>query len=267
MTPLTRRVTIGADPEFFVVNQKGRVLSAIGLLGGTKDSPAKVEYGAVQEDNVLAELNIDPASTEEEFVHNICAVRTTLNLLLPDGMYTKVITSHEYQELELKSFGQQALEFGCDPDYNAYTMSPNPAPSARSNLRTAGGHIHVGYTNPDPFSSCDLVMAMDLLLGIPSVLMDPDTRRRSMYGRAGALRYKEYGVEYRTLSNFWLEHEKLISWAYRNAVRAVNECDDLVCVEECTTGGVSWDEIQDTINNSDRENARRIVELCDLEVI
>lgn len=268
MTPLNRKITVGADPELFIVDGKGMVGSAIGLLGGTKEVPRVVPRGAVQEDNVLAEFNIDPASTEEEFVHNLNAVRTTLNLLLPEGLYTSVLTSHEYDEDVLTSFGPQALEFGCDPDFNAYTGSVNPPPGARTTLRTAGGHIHVGYPRANQLDSNDVIRAMDLFLGVPSVLLDNDTRRRSLYGRAGACRYKNYGVEYRTLSNFWLGSNELMSWAYRQTLRAVDAAlsGDLIDEEKETTMGCEWGHIQSIINNSDRQEASKLLQQLDQEV-
>lgn len=267
MTPLIRKLTIGADPEVFVcLADKDTPASAIGLLGGTKEAPRAVDFGAVQEDNVLAEFNIEPASTEDEFVHNINAVHTTLRLLLPDGLYTKVISSHEYSLEELESFGKQAMEFGCDPDFSAYTGQANDAPSARSTLRTAGGHIHVGYENPNPFDSYDIARAMDLFLGIPSVLMDHDTRRRSMYGQAGACRLKSYGVEYRVLSNFWLGNDDLMRWAYRQTIRAAQEAERVVDEGSGTTYEVPWGRIQEIINTSDKRAAEELVRYCDLEV-
>ena len=45
---------------------------------------------------------------------------------------------------------------------------------------------------------------LDWYLGAWSLKMDPDPTRRLLYGKAGACRYKPYGVEYRVLSNFWL---------------------------------------------------------------
>ena len=39
---------------------------------------------------------------------------------------------------------------------------------------------------------------MDLFLGVPSILIDPDTERRKMYGKAGDYRLKEYGRRNKT---------------------------------------------------------------------
>ena len=260
------KVLIGSDPELFVFNgdQPG---SAIGILGGTKEHPRVVERGAVQEDNVLAEFNIDPAATEDEFVQNIIAVRTTLDLLLPHGMYTKVMSSVEYPKEVLAGFGEQALVFGCDPDFNPYTMSENGAPDSSSTLRTAGGHIHIGYDDHNTDRNLDIVQTLDVLLGVPSVLMDGDTRRRSMYGKPGAYRPKPYGVEYRVLSNFWLRSEELMRWAYRTAVKSVEASKEAIDVEKETTFGIPWSVVQAVLNNSDIDAAHEIVKSLGLEVV
>lgn len=60
------------------------------------------------------------------------------------------------------------------------------------------GHIHIGYNNPEIEKSVDIIKAMDLFLGIPSILMDKDTLRRSRYGKAGAFRFKSYGKRKKT---------------------------------------------------------------------
>lgn len=212
-------ITIGADPEVFVTSD-GIIVPVVGHLGGTKALPLPVAKGAVQEDNVLAEFNIDPARTSSEFVGNLKAVMGQLKEKL-HPLDIDIVSSHRFTKDMLLRSGRQALAFGCDPDYNAYTGKKNNAPSPRTVLRTAGGHIHVGYDNPTPEMNRNIVRAMDVFLGLPSVLLDDDKDRRMMYGQAGAYRDKDYGVEYRTLSNFWLKHTSLMKWAYDNTIIAV----------------------------------------------
>ena len=95
---------------------------------------------------------------------------------------------------------------------------------------------------------------MDKFLGVPSVLRDSGTLRRKLYGGAGAFRFKNYGVEYRTLSNFWIFDESNIQWAYRGTEQALNFV---------ANGGVISDEegqlIQQCINTSDVELAEYLV--------
>ena len=214
---------IGADPEVFVTNN-GEIVSAIGLIGGTKEKPIPVPNGALQEDNVLAEFNIDPANSLHAFVKNIASVMNSLKQALPEGYDIAIQTSHHFTEDYLLAQPPSALEFGCNPDMNAYTGQQNSAPDAcATTLRTAGGHIHVSYPNPTPERSFEIVRNMDLLLGIPSVCLDLDNERRQLYGTAGACRIKAYGVEYRTLSNFWLRSPELIQWAYTTAMNALQD--------------------------------------------
>jgi len=55
---------------------------------------------------------------------------------------------------------------------------------------------------------------MDLFVGFRLAEVDKDTRRRELYGKAGAIRFKPYGIEYRTPSNYWImsEHNIAAVW-------------------------------------------------------
>jgi len=70
-------ITIGADPEFFLL-YNDEPISVEGKLGGTKRKPKPIdEFGNMyQEDNVAVEFNICPSKTKEEFRQNIKKVLT-----------------------------------------------------------------------------------------------------------------------------------------------------------------------------------------------
>ena len=90
----------------------------------------------------------------------------------------------------------EAQMFGCEPDFDAWRECVNEKPCADDkNLRSAGGHIHVGsdlaISNP-----VAVIRAMDLFLGVPSTQLDAGTLRRELYGKAGCFRAKSYGAEY-----------------------------------------------------------------------
>lgn len=264
-------ILVGADPELFVCDAEGKPVSAIGLVGGDKADPRRVEKGGLQEDNVLAEFNIDPASSEDEFVENIQTVVEILRGVLPHGIrIAEGLSSHEFDLQYLEEQGERAMVFGCDPDFDAYRMEVNPRPQgAGSGLRTAGGHIHLGYTDTDDFvSAARAARYCDLYLGVPSVLLDSDQRRRQLYGGPGAFRVKRYGMEYRTLSNFWIMQEGMIRWAYRNAVAAAraameneNEDDELLF---SPSEVVPAEVVRRAIGEGDRSLAEKIVNRCSI---
>jgi len=108
-----------------------------------------------------------------------------------------------------------------DPDLNVYLKQQNESPSSNTTLRTCGGHIHIGYDNPSIETSEKIVYAMDMMLGLDSIILDSDVKRRSMYGKAGSFRFKPYGLEYRTLSNFWIKNDKSIEWTYDRTIKAI----------------------------------------------
>lgn len=205
----------GCDPEAFVLGPYGVAVSAAGLLPGTKAEPFKVEFGAVQVDGMAAEFNIDPVSNFKDFNRNISTVMAQLEKMLPAGHTLSVVPFMRFSEEAFAAAPDEAKELGCSPDFNAWTGAVNPPPADPDDplMRCAAGHIHLSWTPPDAVNladpqhimNCrDIVKQLDWYLGGWSVRMDKDPTRRNLYGRAGACRFKPYGVEYRVLSNFWI---------------------------------------------------------------
>lgn len=248
-----KTVLIGADPEMFVKDSTtNEIVSAIGLIPGTKDEPYSIDLGcAVQTDNVMVEFCIPPANNPEDFIKSIEYAKNSLDAMLPDNITTVVQASAVLDPKYLKS--KEAQTFGCDPEFSVYTISIIDPPDARGNLRSAGGHIHIGYENPDAFTNMRIVMAMDLFLGIPSIILDKDRDRKKMYGAPGSFREKHYGVEYRTLSNFWLESKESMEWAFRESMRAVKFVFDDNTLDDDTIT-----DIQLAISNQDIDLACKI---------
>lgn len=207
-------VKIGADPELFVFNNTlQKHVSAHDLLPGTKSKPFIVPGGAVQVDGTAAEFNIDPAETFEEFDANIDSVLTYLQMMLPDDCELRADPVVVWDEDYFNTLPFVATELGCMPDFDAWTGRRNPKPKLKEmpTLRTAAGHIHIGFTEnasiQDPAhirAAQRMAQLMDWHVGVWSTQVDLDKTRRLLYGKAGACRYKTYGVEYRTLSNFWV---------------------------------------------------------------
>lgn len=220
---------VGADPEVFV-KQGGKFVSAHGLVKGTKEEPFVVNKGAVQVDGMALEFNIDPANNAKEFQENIQTVLSILDGMVPDHELVPVPTA-TFGKKYMSTVPKEALELGCDPDYNAWDDGKtNPKPNGAADFRTGAGHIHIGWcegvdiTNPEHLEACMMVVKqLDWTLGLLSTLYDGDTKRRELYGSWGAFRPKSYGVEYRVLSNAWLRSPELVDWVYETVDKAVQD--------------------------------------------
>ena len=219
-------VAFGADPELFLMDHDGKYKSAIGLIGGTKEFPRPIDdYGsAVQEDNVAVEFNIIPAMSRAEFRRNVEFVMAYLAKHAESmALRLAVVPAAFFDESELDN--PQAQRFGCDPDFNVWTKAKNSRPELTGDmtrLRSCGGHIHVSWSRPQTDDQTTLIKAMDLFLGCTSVEYDGDKLRRELYGKAGAFRFKPYGVEYRVLSNFWIKSPEMVDWAYDQTEMAID---------------------------------------------
>ena len=234
----------GCDPELFVLNTEGRVVSAHDLLPGTKDEPFKVPYGAIQVDGTAAEFNIDPVENFEDFDRNIVEVMKSLFSFLPKGYKLSAVPSVKYDIEEWERIPPAAKVLGCNPDFNGWTNEQNPSPKPTGDLervRTASGHLHIGWTQDVDLSKdiehlnhcSDLVKQLDWYLGYWSLFTDKNNIRRTLYGQAGACRYKSYGVEYRVLSNFWLTNKALRRDVWDRMNQAIWDMSVLYLPEKC----------------------------------
>jgi hypothetical protein len=206
--------TFGSDPEFLLM-KGGKYYSAIGIVKG--DRQYRLDMGGHQfyYDNVLAECAIKPGKNRAEVLKNFQDCFT---------LYTKMVkpyklhiqASQEFPESQMQT--KEAREVGCVEEWDAYTLQVIEPPKGvikKSNFRTAGGHIHLGGGGvlQNSWEKPFVVYMLDLFLGIPSVFMEQDKTskdRRSVYGLAGSHREKDYGLEYRPLSAFWLESPRQV---------------------------------------------------------
>ena len=224
--------SIGADPEVFCINEKKQFISAVGKFGGTKLRPKPIGKGcAVQEDNVAVEFNIPPATDAGSFIKSITFALGKIEKLARRSKLSLSITaSTSFNAKQLRS--RAAKQFGCEADFNAWTYLENPRPQSRDQtLRTAGGHIHIGWLN-EKLDDILVARACDVYLAAPLAQVDPDKRRRELYGKAGAMRFKPYGLEYRVLSNYWLRSETLMRWVYAQTNRAIQHVKNGMPVDE-----------------------------------
>ena len=225
-----QKILVGADPELFVKDAKGRFRSAHNMIAGTKADPFPVACGAYQVDGMAVEFNIHPAATPEEFQNNIERVMQQMEEALPKGHTMHCVPTATFHGNHIRVQPEEATQLGCEPDYNAYTMKENPKPNGKVNFRTASGHVHIGFCDDADVMSEDhmlkcamLVRHLDVFLGLPSLLWDNDKKRRELYGKAGAFRPKKYGVEYRSLSNAWLRDPALIQYVFNQVQKAVED--------------------------------------------
>lgn len=193
---------------------------------------------------------------------------------------------------ELDSLSEASKIFGCAPSTNVYSTGKDKTSKIEVDpkkylSRSAGGHIHLGnayhiYLNKDgtPKYNDDkaflgasqiairtekalkgdvetMVKILDIVVGNTCVLIDRDpsnAERRKNYGSAGEHRCKSYGVEYRTLSNFWLRSYQLMSFVTgmcRHAVLLVDQSVPENNYVKAILDAVDIDDVVKAINTND----------------
>lgn len=289
-------LTMGGDPELFLFNKKtGRHTDAARLLPG-KDAPIKFstqnEYqehntsGAMHSDGFLAEFTINPSYCRLLLMDNmqICLYRAMQKL--PTSVHLDPSTATvELTKDELGDLHESSKIFGCEKDFCAYSENGS-APRDASDFvyRSSGGHLHFNIGTQGKEVMEKVVKMLDILVAVPAVTIarqnGMEKLRRTFYGRAGSYRIKTArkngydGLEYRTLSNFFMMHRVLFSWVYGQARAAIqlimkpswsyNESQNKDIINNILKICPSED-AEKIINNADFESAMAVTkELIDL---
>lgn len=263
---------LGSDPELMLVDAGGNLKSAIPIVAEGKGAGRPLDDTAentVLHDNVLVEFNTKPADTEEEFVATIGSVLKGVGKLVKgEDLSLLLKAAADYPEAELQH--PEAQEFGCEPDFCAYKLLMNevPAEAAAKPFRSAGGHLHIGKGEDeelnaildDPMGKISVVKAVDAFCVLTETFLDrrPESAsRRELYGRAGSHRPKDYGVECRALSNWWLaspQHTQLVHQLTAAALEVVMEGRLGEVIE--ALGGE--ENLQEVINKAQVKEARKL---------
>lgn len=208
-------LSLGSDPEFMIMKD-GKHYSAIPIVKGSITSKIARKGHFFYWDNVLAECAIKPARSKAEMVDNFRECFTEFaDIVKPYKLVAQA--SQMYPDSELTT--KESRTAGCAPDMCAYEVRKKKPPCGiieQTNFRTGGGHVHIGHEilHDSHWESVIGVRLMDLFIGIPALFMDHDptsAKRREVYGQAGRYRPKPYGLEYRSLGNFWLASPTLVS--------------------------------------------------------
>lgn len=220
-------IYMGSDPEFFF-EKDGKIIGAEKVLSkfnGTFHS----ERGQVIIDGVQAELNPDPSYCRNIASSNIASTMVALEKVLPEGVTINLEQTVPVSKKELESLIPDNRCFGCTPSFNVYGDNPIGIKDASKYYkRSAGGHIHIGVygeTTKELLDPVQLVPLLDILVGNTAVLLDRsegNIERRKNYGRAGEYRVPPHGLEYRTLSNFWLYNHTLMHLMFGLVRQAVS---------------------------------------------
>ena len=232
---IQQKVVFGCDPEFFF-EKKGKVIGSEkvldidkGYLVGTGQGNSTYDYGLYSKfvvDGVQAELNPKPNGCRANLANEISqCFKMLYNKINPDKeLSVNFGTTIKIDKKELMSLNEKSRKFGCMPSKNINPKSENVVnlkDPTKYRFRSAGGHIHLGVEyQGDPTAIVfrepeRLVRMMDIIVGNTCVLIDRNPgnkERRKVYGKAGEYRTPEHGVEYRTLSNFWLRSYPLMSF-------------------------------------------------------
>ncbi len=237
------KVSLGADPEFFFKTIRGAVVEATRFIKPNERnvivawSPmsafgVNASGATLISDGIQGEFNIKAATCRANIANNFKNIFISMNKYCKDNKvklsFDEVVTIPAKRFKKMPSY---CKEFGCKPSFNVYNKGKNKVSvinvdPMEYNIRSAGGHIHIGFpeTIYDYYfeelkfdfkkQKNQLIKVLDLLVGNTCVIFDSNplnAERRKHYGKAGEYRIKDYGIEYRTLSNFWLKDYKLMS--------------------------------------------------------
>lgn len=272
----TQDLMLGCDPEFFF-KKDGEIIGSEKVI--PEAGLVNFDSGNLVRDGVQAELNPKAMYCRAQLAGNIRQIFMDLDRHLQSRVGVSVDFSQvvEVSKSEMESLGEKSQTFGCAASKNAHLKTLDKISKIGVDpkvymKRSAGGHIHLGMDygysqRPLGYAVARdpaiMIPILDIILGNTCVLLDRhegNKERRKVYGRAGEYRTPAHGLEYRTLSNFWLRSPVLMSFVMgmaRLAVQIVVESTDTDPLYKELMALVDMRDIEKAINNNDYDLALR----------
>lgn len=257
-------VALGCDPEFFLKNKIGSIVGAehvipdVGLKANKSDPQPMVIA-----DGVAVELNPWATTCRDGLAGNIAYAFRALDAAIKEskkGLSASPKISVTLTKAQHSKLSEANRVLGCSPSFNAYgdTTSSLKDINAMNHLeRSAGGHIHFGIQHKAiTEDAATVVKILDIICGNTCVLIDRDEGnavRRKMYGLAGEYRLPKHGLEYRTLSNFWLVNHSVYSFAFGMARLAIDIATDMnrEAYAKALFAAIDIEKVRTAINTND----------------
>jgi len=237
--------TLGHDSEMGL-SQGGEIVSALDVFN---EEVFEDEHGRYFADNMNCEIAINPVSTLADFHKK---TEGLLNHIRDRGLTPVMEQVIRYPERCMKH--PLSMVSGCDPDFSAYFQEKNLAPdfTQLDSVRSCGGHMHASLDGASPYW---YARWMDALVALPLLKFEQNTGRRELYGKAGCLREKPYGGEYRTLSNVWVEDpaRREFVWEMTNKAAELAKTTDPATIDE-------WWDIPTAIDTHDLDLAQKCID-------
>jgi hypothetical protein len=109
-----------------------------------------------------------------------------------------------------------------------------------------------------------LIAALDAFLALPMMFLEPDNKRRQLYGKSSCVRLKHYGkglqgIEYRTLSNWWTTTDELMTYVWNGVQKAIDFINAGNTVED-------WEGICEAVDTNDVDKAREYMRKLSIQV-
>ena len=262
---------IGMDGEFFLVDAGGHPISAVGLVGGEKGRPIPCDGGGYLEDCVAVEINPYPvpfSQGREIFADNIALcieeVRSKIKKLNLDVCITPTML---FDKDSLAS--DQAMVSGCSPSFDAWSVSPFVAPDLSKTFhRFASGDLHLSWDMPTTRRSkhierINTIRLLDLVMSAAEVCNTHKSKRSQAYGQPGIHRTTPYGVEYKSVSNFWMEDRSKMMWAYDIGKWVIEYVTNHRSMRDDLSLGMYNEHVHRMINTWDKKRASVILENFD----
>jgi hypothetical protein len=208
------QITLGCDPEFFYLDNTGKVVQASTLL------PKKAKLG---NDGFLAELRPDPTKTVGELVENLRAL--------------------------IKQSEEAPAKKGKKVFAASFTALENHHAGFHVHL---GLPLELIYFAP-PLSITfirKVVSLLDYFVGLPSIIPEETDSRRlySKYGKPSDFRMSPQTLEYRTVSGYFLRHPDLTAGLLGTSLAVVEDA-----VENAEKMSFGWRDLRPLVEGNNFE--------------